>query len=481
MHERSVAELEAQALKHRKHIISMLHKAGSGHPGGSLSSVDYITALYFYEMQVDPANPKWDDRDRMVLSKGHSCPALYAALVEKRALLKKMDSSDSERLRRIDMLSFAVKEIEDAKLKHGEDEQLEEEESRLASYEKLYSDIESIRGALDGSENTVLSVLKRTCRESQHAASLDKSLSKLDGRLESVFYELSDISEEFSAYAGKLVFDPAHLEEVQERLSLIYNLKKKYASSQAAPLQEVLNYYENAQKELEMLSAGESNREELGKQIAELEKRVYVEAKALSEKRKETAGLLSAEVEKLLSALGMAGANFAVSISDKPGTDVEQRCGPFGMDNIEFLISANKGSQLLPLAKIASGGELSRVMLALKTIFARDDSVQTLVFDEIDTGIGGEVAVSVGSHIKNLAKDRQIFCITHLASIAVYADNQIKIEKGIVDGRTASHVHPIEGEERVAEIARMLSGDADSAASLEHARTMLQKFTAGGM
>ena len=141
------------------------------------------------------------------------------------------------------------------------------------------------------------------------------------------------------------------------------------------------------------------------------------------------------------------------------------------------MISANPGSPLLPLAKIASGGELSRVMLALKTVFAEGDSVPTMIFDEIDTGIGGEVAVSVGSHIKKLAKNRQIFCITHLASIAVYADNQIKIQKGVNNEMTSTSVTPIEGEARVAEIARMLSGDAASAESLGHAKAMLEKFS----
>ena len=145
------------------------------------------------------------------------------------------------------------------------------------------------------------------------------------------------------------------------------------------------------------------------------------------------------------------------------------------MDNVEFLISANPGSPLLPLAQIASGGELSRVMLALKTIFAETDPVETLVFDEIDTGIGGEVAVSVGSHLKNLAKNRQILCITHLASIAVYADNQIKIEKNVSDGKTSSKCRSVRGEERVKEIARMLSGE-NSSESLEHARSMLERF-----
>ena len=153
-------------------------------------------------------------------------------------------------------------------------------------------------------------------------------------------------------------------------------------------------------------------------------------------------------------------------------------CGPYGMDNVEFLISANPGQPLAPLAKIASGGELSRVMLSLKTILAQSDSVGTMIFDEIDTGIGGEIAVSIGSHLKKLAKDRQVLCITHLASIAVYADNQLKIEKSVSNGSTHTQVYPVDGEARVSEIARMLSGDAASSESLEHARSLLAKYSA---
>lgn len=426
-----------------------------------------------------PEHRKFLDARAGILPEVSAFTALYMELVEKRRLLAQLDSSDADRARKIDMYNFAVKEIEDAKLKPEEDIQLEEEENRLSSYEKLFAGVDSIRNMLDGGDDSVVSLLKKIRRESQNISILDKTLSSLDTRIESAFYELNDISEEFGFYANKLVYDPSHLQEVQDRLSLIYSLKKKYASSQSAPLKEVFDYYENAQKSLEQLGAGSENREELMKSVSELEMKVYLAGKNLSEKRRATGDKLASEVEALLKNLGMNGTRFAVSITAKPGDQIEQKCGPYGFDNIEFLISANPGSPLLPLAKIASGGEISRVMLALKTIFAQNDPVQTLVFDEIDTGIGGEVAVAVGSHMKALAKNRQIFCITHLASIAVYADNQIKIEKGVAEGKTVSNVHPIQGEERVAEIARMLSGDADSAASIEHARAMLEKYSGG--
>ena len=406
--------------------------------------------------------------------------SLYTSLIEKRRILEQLNSDDGERLRKIDMYTFAVKEISEANLKDGEDENLTEEEARLASYEKLYSGIESVREMLDGSEDSAVPLLKRIRRENQTIAALDKTIAALDTRLENAFYELSDIAEEFNSYSQKLVYDPARLAEVQERLSLIYDLKKKYASSQSAPLSEIFDYLEKAQTMLEQLGSGAQNKEALAEEIAELEKRVYIAAKKISEKRQNTGSILSNEVSNILKTLGMGNARFSVNITEKAGSNVEQRCGPFGMDNIEFLISANAGSPLLPLARIASGGELSRVMLALKTIFARIDTVPTLVFDEIDTGIGGEVAVAVGSHLKKLAASRQIFCITHLASIAVYADNQIKIEKGIEEGKTSSHVREVRGEERAAEIARMLSGDSDSEQSLEHARSMLEKFGQAG-
>ncbi len=405
--------------------------------------------------------------------------AKYAELVQKRKQLAQYNLSDSERLRKLDMMSFAVKEISEAKLKPNEDTELEEEQARLASYEKIYSDVDSIDQMLSSDDSGVIGLLKKIRRDSSHVTELDKSLSALDERVESAFYELSDIAAEFSDYKAKLVYDPNRLQTVEDRLSLIYNLKKKYASSVNAPLSEVFAYFDEAQKYIEENGDGNNRKEQLTAEIKALEKVVLTQAEKLSAARKATASAMNSEVDQILSKLGMKGTTFCVQINQKAGTEVEQLCGPYGKDDIEFMISANPGNPPLPLAKIASGGELSRVMLALKTIFARTDNVETLVFDEIDTGIGGEVAVAVGAHIKNLAKTRQIFCITHLASIAVYADNQIKIEKSVSGEITSSNVYPVEGEARVAEIARMLSGDSDTAQSLEHARSLLAKFSGG--
>ena len=398
---------------------------------------------------------------------------MYNELVEKRRALDELDASGAERGRRIEMLQFAVEEITQAKIHAGEDEELDAEEARLSQFEKLYSLVEDAAGSLTG-DDAVVQTLKRTRQTMEHAAAVDAALSPLSERLESAFYELDDIAEELRSYKNALVFDPARLEEVQERSAFLSRLIKKYVAGGNGTAADLLAYVEKAQKELELLSDGSGSREKLAAEVAALEKRVYEAATGLSADRKKAAVTLSSQIEAVLGKLGMQNTEFVVQVQLKPGDTVAQRCGPYGIDDIEFMFSANPGSPVRPLAKIASGGELSRVMLAIKTVLSATDTVDTLVFDEIDTGIGGEIAVAVGHHLEQLAKKRQILCITHLASIAVCADNQLKIEKSVQDGSTSTHVHQISGDERVTEIARMLSGDAVSEASLQHARSLLQ-------
>ena len=407
-----------------------------------------------------------------------SFTSLYSSLVEKRKILAEFSTSDTEKKEKAMLLSFAIEEIEKSKLKPFEDEELASEETKLLQYEQLYSDVDNSTSMLSGGEGTILSLMKKLNSNISRASEIDKELENTRTRIENAFYELSDIAEELKSYKNSLTFDPERLRTIQERNTELYKLKQKYASSVNAPISEVIEYAENAKVQLENLNSSEEKISILRDEIKSLEVQVYDCAKKLSEKRKIAASTMSKAVVEVLSNLGMKGTEFSVLVDLKPGDTDAQKCGPYGIDDVEFIFSANIGSPLKPLAKIASGGELSRVMLALKTVLCsgeKEDTTDTLVFDEIDTGIGGEVAVSVGQHIKELSKNHQIFCITHLASIAAFADNQIKIEKSLKDSVTTTSIRELSQDERVAEIARMLSGDALSEASLEHARMLLHK------
>lgn len=402
---------------------------------------------------------------------------LYSSLVEKRKQLSELSSSDVEKKEKQMLLSFAIDEIENSKLKPFEDEELASEETKLLQYEQLYSDIDTSSTMVSGGEGTISLLLKKLNATLSRACEIDKDLEKIQTRVENAFYEISDIGEELKSYRNALIFDPERLRVIQERNTELYKLKQKYASNVNAPISEVIEYAENAKKQLDNLNSSEEKIEQLKSEILLLEKQVYTTAKTISEKRKLAATNMSNSVVDVLSNLGMKGTVFTVLVNLKPGDTDAQKCGPFGIDDVEFIFSANIGSPLKPLAKIASGGELSRVMLALKTVLCTTetgDSTETLVFDEIDTGIGGEVAVSVGHHIKQLSKNHQIFCITHLASIASFADTQFKIEKSVKDSVTITSVRELNIEERVTEIARMLSGDELSEASLEHAKSLLK-------
>lgn len=398
----------------------------------------------------------------------------YNELSEKRHLLEKLNESEKTREERVDFLRYAISEIDGAKLRENEDEDLENEEKRLSSYEKLFSALEEIKGALEG-EGGILSNLRASCSSARHASALDKTLEPLAGRLQSAFYDLDDVSNDLRRYKDSLVYDPGKLERVQQRQDLIFKLKGKYAG-RGASVSDVIRFSEKAKEELASLEKDEGNKSVLEAEVASLEERLSEAANGLSGARRAAGIAMSRAVEQVLSGLGMADARFSVSIKERDGDTFLEKCGPYGIDSVEFLISANAGEPLMSLTKIASGGEISRVMLALKTILCDGDFAGTLVFDEIDSGIGGEVAVAVGRCLKRLASKRQVLCITHHASIAVFAGHQVKIEKGTEEGTTASNVLEVVGGARVREIARMLSGDSASQKSLEHAASMLKEF-----
>ena len=429
--------------------------------------------------------------------------AVFTELTEKRKTLEASLSSERDREERLELLNYAVEEIFKAAPRIGEIRELENEAQRLSDFEKLAGFVNTASDSLFDGEYSVLGLARRARGALDNAVGIDSSLGNIQKRLEDMYYETEDIAGEFRGYRDNLTFDPKRLEEVDERLALLYKLKKKYGAGFAAaeaavgsggektaPSDEelILAYKVRAEAEIEALSGAGENREKLKAEIAALEKDLITRASALRHKRAAASATLGERITGILTRLGMPNARFAATILPKNrdaatqagGAQVSLVCGPWGAEDVEFLISANTGEPLKDLARIASGGELSRVMLAIKTVLSAEragtaDSIETLVFDEIDTGIGGEVALTVGEYLSKIGELKQIFCVTHLASIAVRADNHFKVEKRTEGGRTFTGVGPLSAEGRRKEIARMLAGDAGDAA-LAHADDLILKY-----
>jgi len=426
---------------------------------------------------------------------------IFLELTEKRRALESSLKSDREREERLELLNYAVDEIQRAQIKAGEIRELEQELQKLNDFEKLAGYINTASSCFtEGSLNvtqgdgsgvqSVLSLARRTKNALDNASLVDSSLAEINRRFENLYYEAEDIAGEFRAYKDSLSFDPKRLEEVNERLSLLYKLKKKYAGKQSSQENQagseedaILIYRADAEKEIETLCGAEENRDKLKKTISALEKEIVAKAQILKEKRTAAALRLSRLITDILKGLGMPNAGFQTIVNPRQNAASAEGIsyGPYGAEDVQFMISANKGEPLKELAKIASGGELSRVMLAIKTALLTDNQkeqggVETLVFDEIDAGIGGEVALKVGEYLVKIGKFKQIFCVTHLASIAVRADNHFKVEKKTEGGRTYTGIGPLSAEGRRKEIARMLAGDTGSAA-LAHADELIQKYS----
>jgi DNA repair protein RecN (Recombination protein N) len=415
---------------------------------------------------------------------------VFLDLADKKKALELSLSSERDRENRLEILSYAVEEIDKAAPKPGESRELEGEAQRLGDFEKLAGLVNGAAAGLFDDEISALSLARRVKSAVDNAAGIDGSLGEIQRRLEALYYEAEDLSEEFRSYRDKLVYDPRRLEELEERLALLYRLKKKYAAgvpaggADGSAEETILAYRAQAAAEIEALSGAGENREKLKGEIAALEKDIAVRAGAIGQKRKAGAEKLGARITEILTRLGMPNARFQAAVLPKGQGPGGLICGPWGAEDVEFLISANTGEPLKDLARIASGGELSRVMLAVKTVLAEggtrsgeapSDSLETLIFDEIDTGIGGEVALSVGEYLTKIGGLKQVLCVTHLASIAVRADNHLRVEKRIEGGRTFTGVTALNREGRREEIARMLAGDSGKAA-LAHADDLLLKY-----
>jgi DNA repair protein RecN (Recombination protein N) len=390
-----------------------------------------------------------------------------------RSGLAELEAGEREKAQREDLLRYQVNEIEGAKLLPGEDDELAAEQRVLANAERLAGLAAAADEALYSSDGSVLAGLKRAATGLREIAAIDASLAATCELLESGRAQIEEAAREVSIYAGRVQVDPARLEEVGDRIDLIQKLKKKYG----AAIADVVAFGEKAAAELARIERSGEERERLRREIAALRDQITAKAGELTGKRTAAARELEAKVEAELGQLGMKKSRFAVSIVPEQGEDTAdgRRVTARGADRVEFLISANPGEEPRPLARIASGGELSRVMLALKTILVEGDPIPTVVFDEVDAGIGGAVAEEVGRKLRRIASRRQVFCITHLPQIASMATSHYGVAKSVRKDRTSTEVRLLEPKERVDEVARMLGGRTITDATLRHAEEMIER------
>lgn len=396
---------------------------------------------------------------------------LYAAWTTVKSSLQKLQGDERALAREKDTLEFQLREIDQAELRCNEEQELSVERNRLRNAEKLRECAaraylilrdgeEDVPAALDligTAEASVIDLVK-----------LDDAQTDLNELLVESRFRLQEVAERLRVYADALESDPHRLQQVDDRLDLIHNLKRKYGNS----IEEILKVAETNRARLNSLTNRNDEMAKLEQELAARESELMQEATALSAKRKRSAAIFEKLVEKELSQLQMPRTKFLVEFQQSP-------IGPNGIDRVEFLLAANPGEAPKVLRKVASGGELSRVMLALKSILAEKDAIPTLVFDEIDAGISGATAQVVGDKLRALARTHQVICITHLPQIAVRATRHFAVEKVQVGQRMKTHVRALAPDERIDETARLLGGDASSRTARQHAQELLSKYQEG--
>jgi len=382
---------------------------------------------------------------------------------------QKLEREIREREDKEDLARFQREEIERADLRPGEDSVLEAEKRRLVNAEQLREIVRETYGMLYEEQSSVLSQLAACIRRLEKGSEMDDGLKPVGKILGSVKIEVEDASLDLRERLKGVTLDPRRLEQVEERLQLISKLKRKYGSS----INEIFQVKEKLSHQMTDLEEKRQALKEVHKKIGGLENQILDKAANLSRKRKEAGRAFEEALGSELGLLDMAGTRFEVRFYDEGGRKGIENVNRDGMDRVEFMISPNVGEDLKPLSRIASGGELSRIMLSLKTILARTSSVETIVFDEVDSGIGGSTAEVVGEKLRSLARFHQILCITHLPQIACKGATHFAVRKRVVEGRTGTVISELDREERVKEVARLLGGKTVSQKAIAHAKEML--------
>ena len=393
----------------------------------------------------------------------------HGELASIRREIAALSSRRAEAERRADYLRHVAREIEDAKLVPGEDTRLEDEARLLENADELRTLAGTLAELLSGDESSVLSQLGAAQRPLTAIERIDQAASRMQELFDTAFYALQELSRSIEDYAASVDLDPARLDEVRQRRDRLFGLVKKYGPA----LEDVIETGKSARSELDLIDTAAFDIANLATREAQARKRLGAGAEKLSEMRQSAGKKLSKAVDALLPSLGMPDGRFSVSLTPRDEPTAE------GAEDVEFRVALNVGHEDRPLARVASGGELSRVMLALKTILARVDEVPTLIFDEVDAGIGGRVGLQVGDTLRRVAKEHQVFAISHLPQIAARAHHHIVVAKGAKGGVTTADITVLEGTSRISEIARMLGGDPESKVSRAHARELLQAASSG--
>ena len=418
-----------------------------------------------YELMSPELHISYIDKLAGLESEIEAYQEVYKKYKKLSAELKKATVDESERERKIDLLKYQIDELEDADLRDGEYEELNEQKAVLQNSEKIIEAIMSSRALMNGDEESsgVLENLQEINSQLSDISEYMSEVEPINSRIESAIYELEDCLSELTGLTDLVDTDGGSLDSIEERLDLIYTLGKKYGST----IKEMLDFLDKAKKELNALVMYDENREALIKGCDKAYKEAEKLAKALSEKRRATSSEFADKVCEEMAFLDMPNVKLVV---------VQEKCelNSLGCDNIEFLISTNPGEPPKPISKIASGGELSRMMLAVKNVLSDKDDIDTLIFDEVDTGISGSAAQKVGLKLREVSKSRQVLCVTHLAQIAAMGNSHFKISKSVRDEKTFTKVEELDHEGRKQELARIIGGTEMTKASLDYAVEMLR-------
>ena len=384
--------------------------------------------------------------------------------------MDKLQMDEAERSRRVDTLNYQIQELERAQLKAGEDEELSARRTLLRSAGKLMEAVQSAEFALSGDEDRdgACSHIAQAEGEVQGVSSISPELGELSEKLTDLRCAADDAADTLRDLSRSFDFSPGELDQVEERLDLLYRLRKKYGPT----VEDMLSYLDRCRKELDQIQYADDTLARLEKELKKAQKEAARRGEVLSQARREAAGALQARVQEELRQLDMPKVQFQTEFTPKGG---EAGMDETGLDEVQFLMSANLGEALKPIQKVASGGELARIMLALKNVLAEGDQIGTLVFDEVDTGVSGRAAQKVAEKMAQVARGKQVLCVTHLPQIAAMADTHFSVQKGEREGRTYTRLERLDRSQRREELARLIGGASITPSLLESAEELLRQ------